>query len=142
MRAGFDACPKCGESELPRAGYLGGFVPEDLEYAMAAHCLRCRWTGPEPKPFPDVALTSGEQRVSDLIDEAVAGGYLKGGQGRDAEEIADGGNALLGLVLVAPIVASGVLLLAGYRAVGGAVLGAGVVLVFSAWKSRKAPGAR
>ena len=68
-----ESCPNCGESALPASGRPGGFVTEDIEFSMPAHCLTCRWQGPEPVPL------------------------VGGGQGRTPAENEDTGNALVGL---------------------------------------------
>ena len=62
----YTACPRCGEDRLPASDHDGGFIEEDIEYSMAAHCLRCKWTGPEP--------------------------LVAGGQGRDASEVSFAGT--------------------------------------------------
>lgn len=70
-----ESCPNCGESALPASGHPGGFVTEDIEFSMPAHCLTCRWQGPKPVPL------------------------VGGGQGRTPAENEDTGNALAAVVI-------------------------------------------
>lgn len=75
----FDECPRCGESELPRSGYLGGFILEELEYSMPAHCLRCGWMGKTPGTAPAPLADPFAARARAMVGLGVAAVVLGAG---------------------------------------------------------------